>query len=409
MQFVPGIRDVNHQENHLSMADHLTHVSQSSHLLPSSTPWHLPIIITFQIVSTITCTTLVVTILRTPEKTINKLILNQCLVDLLAVDCVFVPICIAYYVKPTNLIHQLLPFVTCYIILVSLFSLSLLAAYRYWNMRNPIKAFAQTRHHKAKIIHHMNKLIIATWIIPLFVTLVPLTWMSNTRIDRILATKIFVSVIWVLLLIIFISMLVIYSLIIKRYKMSREKSIFPAKKNQSLSMTEISTFKPRCSSAINGSADNLDVDTNSPRKYSRHLIIKKSSSNYELESPVSTTNLNCRSPFSERKRQDNRKRELRMTALLGAMLLNFFISYFPILFINFFFLFKEISVPPWLELASFYTFDLNSTVTPILCIFMLSDVYNLLTRQCKRMFRSHRMTNIEFTIKYANGGTSNIV
>ena len=88
------------------------------------------------------------------------------------------------------------------------------------------------------------------------------------------------------------------------------------------------------------------------------------------------------------------KREVRMKRLLGSLMLSIFVSYFPILLLNFEHLFQiNMQLPHWFHTLSLYTFILNSAVSPLLCMLMKRD----LTHSAKSWFAD--MTGRSYTPK----------
>ena len=136
----------------------------------------------------------------------NILICNQACADL-SNGIIFVPLRIAslFYV----IFNNITPFANCYIILVSLFSLLLLAVDRYLLISRPLS------HRQHVTSRRICRTITAVWSIPVLIALIPLVWWFEPPEKKIKANKVFIGSMWSVILGLTFLMLVLYSFVIR--------------------------------------------------------------------------------------------------------------------------------------------------------------------------------------------------
>ena len=111
----------------------------------------------------------------------NILVFSQAVIDLL-VGCVFIPwIETEYYTKQE--LHS--EYMIFYILIVSLGNLLCLAGDRYLALIKPLK------HHLLMNVSRTKRILIALWLTPLFVTMIPSSWQKASKETKKLASTIF--------------------------------------------------------------------------------------------------------------------------------------------------------------------------------------------------------------------------
>ena len=361
---------------------------EAKDLLPSAKDWaQVSALAILLVCIAIPCVILIANIIFLPrakkKSNTNKLILSQTFIDLL-VALLFIPVTIVYYVHPSNTVNQLLAHAICYTLLLSLTSLQALAWHRCRSVKNPIRKYTEAKRQTDFSATLVNKIIACIWIIPFVFSLVPLTWLDASVEVRMTAKRIFSFALWGTLSLSFLHMVGTYVYIIVKLRsytkgVSQIKSTRVREKQLSLDALPVPGTKQCATNVFNVS--NLSVDEITQCD---ELRIKRTRS---------------------KKQERDKKREMRMTKLLGALLLTFFLSYFPIIYINSIDLFGfNVKVPTWLHIASLYTFVLNSFTNPILFIFMKRDLRRHFRRRCQLVFHTCcRYTSDDIDIEMQDG------
>ena len=242
------------------------------------------------------------------KKQSNILICSQAAIDLL-VGLAFIPWKIAtLYTKQ----HLHIGYIVFYILFVSLGNLSSLALDRYLALIKPLK------HHTMMDVSRTKKIVLMTWLVPLFLTMIPMTWYTAPPHTRRIAMKIYIGIFWGIMMLIWVIMIAIYIIIYR---------------------TASRTIRLRQK--------------------------RMKAAEHPKESRVKTT-----------------KKELRVAHLFGLLLFFFILAYLPILYINLVGLlgYGESLIKPFFHHISLYFLITNSVVNPILCLLLKKD-YQLIVKR----------------------------
>ena len=232
----------------------------------------------------------------------NILVCSQAAIDLL-VGLVFIPWLIAELFTNKNLYTGYIVF---YVLFVSLGNLSCLALDRYLALIKPLK------HHLLMDVSRTKKILLIAWLTPLFLTMIPLSWHSSSIATQHIAMKIYLSIFWVVMLIMCITMIVMY---VRVYR--------TAAKTISL----------------------------------RQKRLKSSQSH--KESKIKST-----------------RKELRVAHLFGLLLFFFILAYLPLLVANLCLTLLELKATRalrFIQQSVIYSLVINSLVNPILCLLLKRD------------------------------------
>ena len=131
----------------------------------------------------------------------NIMICSQACTDLFSAF-VYIPV----YLVQNEATSILRLFLNCYMLYLSLFNLSMISMDRYLAMNKPFI------HRRIINVKRTIKMIIGVWVCPLGLTMVPLFWWFEAEAVRDKATRIYVFVIWFLLLLMVTPMSVMYIL-----------------------------------------------------------------------------------------------------------------------------------------------------------------------------------------------------
>ena len=197
------------------------------------------------------------------------------------------------------------PYVIGYILFVSLFiNLFILALDRYLALMKPLI------HHIIMDVNRTVKVVLSLWILPMFLTLIPLFWESKLDHIKKLSHRIYLGTMWLIMFVLCLSMIIMY--------------LF-----------------------LYGSA----------RRTIQQRTIIIASLNQHKDKKIKKV-----------------RKELRVTHLFGLLLVFFILAYLPILYMNLMdILGKAELIPPVLQDLSLYSLVLNSFVNPILCILLKKD------------------------------------
>ncbi|XP_057307816.1 trace amine-associated receptor 8b-like isoform X1 [Hydractinia symbiolongicarpus] len=138
----------------------------------------------------------------------NVLICSQAVTDLLT-GIVFIPVFLveSYHGKMTGIL-----FMTCYILFLSLFNLLALSTDRYLALSKPLL------HHRMIDVRRTVKVIIFIWVIPLALTSIPLTWWFKPAEFKQYASKIYLSITWLFMLVLVVVMTILYLFVTRKAK-----------------------------------------------------------------------------------------------------------------------------------------------------------------------------------------------
>ena len=240
------------------------------------------------------------------KKQANLLVCSQAFADLIN-GILLIPV---YAIEKYNRIAAL--YVIAYVLYVSVLNLLALALDRYLALMRPIM------HHVTMSLTRTKKIIVLIWIIPLAITLIPLSWKSHPEHVQNLSDRIYKGISWVILMLLCAVMIVVYLLVYctaKRSLKNRERSL---QRGRSGSVKEIRKIK---------------------------------------------------------------KKQLRATNLFGLLLLFFILAYIPILYMNLMDVMLMVDlIPPLLEDFSLYSLIINSVVNPILCIYLKHDYQKVIKK-----------------------------
>ena len=305
----------------------------------------------------------------------NLLILNQTVADLLNGVLLISLVLVSHFLKSPE-IDQLLSFTNAYIVLVSLLCLAALAVYRYKRCRSSLQnCNSQLDTHRGK---HLVYIIIGIWATPFCFCLIPLTWSKAPIRVQITAIRIFQGILWMILSGLFVALAVLYILIyiFVNTNLSKHKGgnahLDSSKNETNTSFSSVNTIFR---------IDGQDPDKTELRLFSTVNILDDTASSSRKTLPgslISSVSLRInqgRRKMVLRTKQKIRKREIRMKRLIGILMMLIFASHFPLLLINFDYLFQlDMQLPAWLQTVSFFTFIINSAVSPVLCILMKRDL-----------------------------------
>ena len=373
-------------------------------LLPKNHIAGVTIAVLIQVVILFTTVFLIFIITRKKnnlKNTTNKLILNQTCSDLIN-GAIFIPLILLYHGNPTMVVKTAISIVNVFIVFASLLSLEAFAVYRYIKVSNPLDKFTKKSDTDLFSKKRLPSIIAVVWLFPLFVSMTPLSWSNASSRFQNVAHRVYVGFVWVTLFVIFVSLATLNALI---FRIVREQlgatNEEDGKKN---SFREAISTKKKCahtSTFLEPPGENCTPNVSEIRESSCHtqqnqpLVCVNGGSHVQscLDRSLETFSSGVPSKYStnvRRKRGLNKKimvhkREARMTRLLAALMTVFFISYFPIVFMNFIFLFNiPLHIPAWFQVLSLYTFIVNSAVNPLLCIFMKKDLQTI----SKKYFKS---------------------
>ena len=382
----------------------LTSVSEDNfELIPHNGVWGIICTIIIQLIIVGATCFLIFIICRMRERnTTNLLILNQTVADLFN-GVIFVSLAVAHYVRPSHIIYSVIPYVNIYIVLLSLCTVFTLALHRYWKCRNPLSSHQISYSQAFCGKRWLLKAISVTWLIPLVISMLPLMWSKEPLQKQLEITRIFGRFVWVLLLSLFAALIIVKLLIFKivrrQLKPKFTSSVLYSANDAVLSVVQ-RTLKTTSSFTRTSVEERGTNNTNNlPVIYQRQAKNEcdfNDKCNSKSPEPVQSETYTPASHLliMESKRKDRRtrkngkrqKRDIRIERLLGALMVSLFVSYFPIVFINFVYLFQiHFQLPEWIQTVSFYTFIFNSAVNPLLCIFMKRDLFNKAKFYMKRL------------------------
>eukprot|EP00112_Aurelia_sp_Birch-Aquarium-sp1_P016742 Seg382.2 transcript_id=Seg382.2/GoldUCD/mRNA.D3Y31 product="Adenosine receptor A2a" protein_id=Seg382.2/GoldUCD/D3Y31 len=237
----------------------------------------------------------------------NILVCSQAGADLIN-GLIFIPVNVAENALGKQM-HS--GYVIMYVLFVSLFNLFCLALDRYLALIKPLM------HHLLMDVSRTKKILIIIWLVPLAVTLIPLSWASASGPTAITAHRIYIAIFWSLMLLLCVVMVLMY---IRIYR------------------TAAKTIRLR----------------------------------------QQRMTMNCK---DKENRVTTTRKELRVAHLFGLLLFFFILAYLPILYMNFMDLVRLYRlIPPILEDLSLYSLIANSIVNPILCLLLKKD-YQLIIKR----------------------------
>lgn len=228
----------------------------------------------------------------------------------------------------------------CYMIFLSLFNLLALCMDRYLALYQPFL------HHRLTCINRVLKQILAIWLVPCLITVLPLFW-KYTGPARMVADHAFLIIIWVMMCLLVITMTVAYFLVTMKAK-------------QLIRNKKLSIMQPSTTSASVLSNNNI-IDNNN-----------------DNNTTATTHNNNRRKEPSQR---DTRfetevltRKELRVVHLFGLLLLLFVTTYLPLIYMNFCDAIGRPSlIPKDMEEVSLVTLMLGSLLNPIISMCLKRD------------------------------------
>ena len=271
----------------------------------------------------------------------NILVCSQAVADLVN-GIVFIPV---YCIERYKQLGIITPYVVAYILFVSLFNLFVLALDRFLAIIKPLL------HHVIMDVNRTIKVVVIVWIIPLFITLLPLFWWTEPKhVQSFLPKRIYVAFMWAMMMVICIFMAIMYFIVY----MGARRSLAERQKQ-------------------------MHVITAAFHKNDHVVLAEEGQSLTELRDQESKTNnspsINTRHSKKKRKNEvESKKRQMRVTHLFGLLLFFFVLAYLPILYMN---LMDVINKPEWIPSIlidlSLFSLVLNSVVNPILCIYLKKD------------------------------------
>ena len=383
-------------------------------LIPHNGLWGIICTITIQFIVVGAASFLIFIICRMREQsTTNLLILNQTVADLFN-GVVFVSLAVAHYVRPSYVIYNVMPFINIYIVLLSLFAVLTLALHRYWRCKNPLNNHRPRGSPTLCAKGWILKVVMLNWLIPFLISILPLTWSKLPPLKQMAINGIFGKFVWVLLLCLYAALTVVQLLILrivrdqlkpkfnKNYQSSSyrttlkgEMRSLPSDVDKRVSTASPTPCRSPETSTMQSRTSVLSMESNSVKHTGERLLVsvefqqhKKSQQKELLETCLRERHFENKNEKLRRiarcpKRQ---KREIRIERLLGALMVSLFTSYFPIVLINFVYLFQiNFQLPDWIQTVSFYTFIFNSAANPLLCIFMKRDLFNKAKHYTKRV------------------------
>lgn len=151
------------------------------------------------------------------RRSANVLIFSQASSDLFT-GLVFVP---AHLLERYYRVSYTAGYFTCYMLFLSLFNLLALSTDRYLALSRPFL------HYRIMDVSRAIKVIFVIWSIPFVLTIIPLTWeRENDEKYRKKANAIYLSIAWLLMLILVVAMTILYIFVtIKARKTIRTKRV----------------------------------------------------------------------------------------------------------------------------------------------------------------------------------------
>lgn len=373
----------------MANASNKSHYPLTYHpLLPGN--YDLFCVILIQVIILLTSSSLIFIITREKnnlKNTTNKLIMNQACSDLMN-GVIFVSLVVANHKCPSDTMGKAISISNVYILFVSLLSLEIMAAYRFTRVRNPLEKFRHTETSVPFIENKLPILITVIWVFPMFVGFLPLIWNSNSMIiDAAIAQRFYVGFLWLALFLLFLC-LVLLNVMIYRTVMAQLKSSEKLKFNR-IDRNHINKRPVRTSkyeeepSTMQDTKDTLLTKTANTNSFKVDSEQQSHNQRYSREARIRKPATRISYGFSlglakYREFAKNlliHRQEARMARLLMTLMITYIISYFPLVFINFIFVFKiPLVVPQWFQTFSLYTFILQSAINPILCISMKQDL-----------------------------------
>ena len=378
---------------------------QSTDLIPKTDTLGVTSVILIQIVIIVSSGFLIYIISRMRQKSpTNLLILNQTLSDLLN-GVLFVSLVVLSHFKPSPALTMALSFTNAFIVVVSLLSLLALGIYRYKTCRRPLQNF---RSQSSSLDNRsILKYVIGIWLGSFCVCLVPLTWLKASIKFQMIAFNIFHGFLWVALMSMFLLLIVLNIMLFKIVNQHLNAKVGGRSKTRSVPVSHSQCYTK---SSAEFSAD-VGLKIQRKQKISEPVVdntllsvnstMCNVAESYDPPAPscatVDTADDTSTALYTEgldatsngsllmkyrirmRKKRpkitQRQKREIRMKRLLCALMLSIFVSYFPILVINFEHLFQlRMPLPSWIQTLSLYTFIANSAVSPFLCLLMKRDL-----------------------------------
>ena len=182
--------------------------------------------------------------------------------------------------------------------------------------------------------------VFLVWTVPLIIMLIPLTWWFGPERIKMAALRVYVNIMWTLLLLLVVAMTVLYVLATKGAKQIIH--------NQGSTPGHARVGFSRTASVI-------------------------------------------------------AKKELRVVHLFGFLLFFFSAAYFPILYINFCDMIGMPDLaPPWITQVSRYLLLTNNALNPVLCILLTRDYFYTLKTLVGYVFRSRSGDRYIFVPSSAN-------
>lgn len=247
--------------------------------------------------------------------------------------------------------HNPIGFFICYMIFLSLFNLLALCMDRYLALYQPFL------HHRLTCINRVLKQILAIWLVPCLITVLPLFW-KYTGPARMVADHAFLVIIWVMMCLLVITMTVVYFLVtMKAKQLIRNKKL---------------SIMPSAASATSASvlSNNNNIDNNDDN-------------NKENTNTTATTTdiVNNNKRRKEATKTDTRfetealtRKELRVVHLFGLLLLLFVTTYLPLIYMNLCdAIGKPSLIPKDMEEVSLVTLMLGSLLNPIISMCLKRD------------------------------------
>ena len=248
------------------------------------------------------------------KKQSNILVCSQAVIDFL-VGSMLIPWIEAETHSQSDL-HSIYPI--CYILFLSLGNLLCLAVDRYLALIKPLQ------HHLLMSVSRTKRILLVTWVTPLFLTMIQILWHTAEKQTKLLANIIYLGILWSVMLLMCTIMIFMY---IKVYQTAANQ-----------------------------------IRIRQQRIRSHH--------NY-ADSQITTT-----------------RRELRVAHLFGLLLFFFILAYLPILYLNFLNMMQFAGaiddprdfIPTSLYEAPLYSLAINSVVNPVLCLLLKKD-YQLIIKR----------------------------
>ena len=139
------------------------------------------------------------------KRSANILVFSQATADYFT-GLIFIP---TYLIEKSLKTKHVTPFFICYMLFISLLNLFALALDRFLALRKPFL------HHRMMSSTRTIKVLVTIWVIPLFLSLLPLCWWFESDQVKRKAFNIYLSVGWSLMLLLVLTMTVMYVFVTK--------------------------------------------------------------------------------------------------------------------------------------------------------------------------------------------------